>query len=118
MKQKIKRLYYGIATLGLSAPMLALGAYTEPTGTNLPEGSITGIITNTMQWILALIGVIAVIAFVIAGILYLTAAGDEDRMQQAKRAMIYAIVGVVVALIGLVILKAIYAMLSGSKSNF
>ncbi len=118
MKQKIKKLYYGIATLGLSAPMLALGAYVEPSNTNLPGGSITGIITNIMQWILALIGVIAVIAFVIAGILYLTAAGDEDRMQQAKRAMIYAIVGVIVALIGLVILRAVYAMLTGDNNNF
>ncbi len=118
MKNKIKKVGYSVATIGLTAPVLALGAYHEPVNTNLPGGTITDIINTIMQWILALIGVIAVIAFVIAGILYLTAAGDEDRMQQAKRAMIYAIIGVIVALVGLVILRAVYVMLQGNNYNF
>ena len=118
MKNKIKKIGYGIATVGLSAPVVAFGEYREPNNTGLPAGSISGIINTIMQWLLGLIGVIAVIAFVIAGILYLTAAGDEDRMQQAKRAMIYAIIGVIVALVGLVILKAVYAMLGASTTEF
>ena len=59
-----------------------------------------------MQWLLFIVAFVAVIAFVIAGILYLTSAGNEDRMQSAKNAMIAGIIGVIVALLGLVILFA------------
>ena len=45
-----------------------------------------------MNWLLALIGIFGVIGFAIAGILYLTAAGDEDRINKAKSAMMYAII--------------------------
>ncbi len=84
----------------------------------LPSGSISLIIYQIMQWLLGLIGVIAIIAFVIAGIIYLTSAGDDERIQQAKRAMTYSIIGVIVALMGLVILYAVDTMLWGISDTF
>jgi hypothetical protein len=65
-----------------------------------------------MNWLLGLVGVIGVIGFAIAGILYLTAAGDETRMGTAKKAMTYSIIGVIIALAGLVIINATFHMLS------
>lgn len=79
----------------------------------LPSGSILSIIGNLMGWLLALVGMIAIIGFVIAGILYLTSAGDEEQIERAKKAMLYSIIGVVVALIGLVIIFAVDTLLSG-----
>jgi hypothetical protein len=55
---------------------------------------------------------VAVIGFVISGILYLVAAGDEDAQARAKRAMIYSITGVIVGMVGLVILYAVGRMFS------
>ena len=66
-----------------------------------------------MWWILALIGMIAIIAFVISGIQYLISAGDEGMIETAKRNMTYSIVGVLVALSGWVIIKAINQFLGG-----
>ena len=71
-----------------------------------------------MNWMLGIVGILGVIGFAIAGILYLTAAGDEDRIATAKKAMTWSIVGVVVALLGLVILKAAESMLGGSSTTF
>lgn len=87
------------------------------TNFGLPQGSITGIIANILLWILYIFGIIGVIGFVISGIMYLTAAGDEDRMQAAKRAMFYSILGAVVGLLGVVILQAVDLALN-SMSNF
>ncbi|NMC87266.1 MAG: hypothetical protein GYA69_02320 [Candidatus Moranbacteria bacterium] len=77
-----------------------------------------GIITSAMNWLLILVGILGVIGFVIAGIIYLTAAGDEDQIAKGKKAMIYSIVGVIVALLGVVIIQAVQGMLSGSRSDF
>ncbi len=88
-----------------------------PTTTGLPNNNdanpVTTVVVTVMQWLLGIFGVIAIIAFVIAGIIYLTSAGDDERIQQAKRAMTYSIIGVVVALAGLVIVLAVDHMLRG-----
>jgi hypothetical protein len=83
--------------------------------TNLPSGTVSGIISNFMFWTLGIFGVIAIIGFAISGIMYLVAAGDEDTMKKAKQAMIYSIIGVVVALSGLVALYAISNFLNASS---
>ena len=69
-----------------------------------------------MKWLLGIFGFLAVIAFVISGIQYLMAAGDEDQAKAAKRNVQYSIVGIIVALSGFVILTAINAALTGSTT--
>jgi len=121
MKNKIRSFASAVSVMAMTLPMLVSAATTPfktPTGTGLPEGSITEIITNIMNWLLMLIGIVGVIGFAIAGILYLTAAGDEGRIDTAKSAMMYSIVGVVVALVGVVIIKAAQGLLGGSSSSF
>lgn len=86
-------------------------------GFGLPAGSITGILLNILLWILYIFGIVGIIGFVISGILYLTAAGDEDRMGSAKKALYYSIIGVIVGLVGVVILQAVNLALN-SSSNF
>ena len=83
--------------------------------TGLPNSTLMEIITNIMKWLLTAIGIAGVIGFAIAGILYLTAAGDEKRIETAKKAMVAAIIGVIVALVGVVALNAASAMLGGDQ---
>lgn len=118
MKNKIRKIAAGAAVTALTIPALAMAQFQAPAGTNLPSGSLMGIVKNIMNWLLGIVGVLGVIGFAIAGILYLTAAGDEDRIATAKKAMTWSIVGVVVALLGLVILRAAEAMLGGTSSTF
>jgi hypothetical protein len=85
-------------------------------GFGLPSSSIWRILTNILVWMLGLFGIIGIIGFLISGILYLTAAGDEDQMAYAKRAMQYSIIGVIVGLVGFVIIQAIDYALNGYSS--
>lgn len=81
----------------------------------LPSGWISEIIKNIMQWLLAIVGVIGIIGFVIAGIMYFLAAGDDGRMKTAKNAMTYSIIGVIVSLIGYVVIQSVDAMLRAQE---
>lgn len=114
---KIKKAVYSLMGVLVTVPSLALAQFQTPTGTNLPSASLTGIITNIMNWLLMIVGILGVIGFVIAGIMYLTAAGDDGMIDRAKKAMTYSIVGVLVALIGLVVIKAVQGLL-GANDTF
>ncbi|MCX6766800.1 MAG: pilin [Candidatus Moranbacteria bacterium] len=81
--------------------------------TGLPKTTLLAIITNITSWLLMIIGFVAIIGFIISGILYLTATGDEDQQERAKRAMYYSITGVIVGLAGLVVIYAVGNLLSG-----
>jgi len=84
--------------------------------TRLPKKPLYNIISDIAFWLLAIFGFIAIIGFVISGIMYLIAAGDEDRQEQAKRAMYYSITGVIVGLVGLVVIYAVTSFLGGSSA--
>jgi hypothetical protein len=118
MKNKIRVTLGALSVAFMTLPGLAMAQFAAPTGTNLPEGKISDIIKNIMNWVLGIVGVLGVIGFAIAGILYLTAAGDEGKIDTAKSAMTWSIIGVIVALVGLVIIKAASSMLGGTSSDF
>ncbi|MFH0969019.1 MAG: pilin [Patescibacteria group bacterium] len=116
MKNKIRKIAGGISVALMAAPSIVMAQSFIPQA-DLPTGSVTDIVRNFMRWILIIVGILGVIGFAIAGILYLTAAGDDDRMQTAKKSMIYSIIGIIVAMLGLVIMTAVFRMLS-AQSGF
>ncbi|KKR20339.1 MAG: hypothetical protein UT50_C0018G0008 [Candidatus Moranbacteria bacterium GW2011_GWA2_39_41] len=83
----------------------------------LPSGSILGIISGIMTFLLTALGIFGIIGFIISGILYLISAGEEGMISRAKRAMTWSIVGTIVGLLGYIAIQAIELMLSG-YSNF
>lgn len=89
--------------------------YSNASGAGLPESTIYGIISNTLSWLLSVLGFIAIMAFVISGLQYLTSAGDEGQIDTAKTNMKYSIIGVIVALMGWVVVDAIDTWLYGES---
>jgi len=85
---------------------------------NLSNTALGTVLGNLAHALLLLVGILAVIAFAISGIYYLTAAGNEDRMENGKRGMMYAIIGLVVALAGLIIVNAVNTWLVKENSTF
>jgi hypothetical protein len=110
-------------SLGGTSSAIAYGSSSEggldlTNSYNLPNGSISGIIGNILNWLLGLFAALGIIGFVISGILYLTSAGDDSQIEKAKTAMMYSILGIIVGLMGFVILQAVNSMLNGSDTNF
>ncbi len=106
------------AALDCGSGFEKIGGVCYPTDTGLSDATISSILTNLFFWLMGLFTTLAVMAFVISGIQYLTAAGSEDLMETAKRNMIYSIIGILVGLSGFVIVRAIAAALSGTTSIF
>ena len=90
-----------------------------PTTTGLSNAHVDTLLMKLMNWLLGIFGFIAIIAFVISGLQYLLATGDEKMAETAKRNAQYSIVGIIVALSGWVIIQAIDQALSiGGKPLF
>jgi archaellum component FlaF (FlaF/FlaG flagellin family) len=62
-------------------------------------------------------GAAAVIALVVGGIMYVTSAGDEKRVEAAKNTILYAVIGVVVALLGFAIANFVIGGVSTGTPN-
>jgi hypothetical protein len=84
----------------------------------LPSGSILGIASNILFWLLSMFAILGVIGFVISGIFYLIAAGDEGTMEKGKEGMKWSIFGIIIGLSGFIIMQAVNALLSGSSTTF
>lgn len=108
------RMYLVSVATFLLLPVSALAQWSPASygSTGLPQQNIYYIIRGIVWWALSIFGFFAVIGFVISGIMYLTAAGDEDQQKKAKRQMYWSITGVIVGLMGLVILYAVDRMLN------
>ncbi|EKE18432.1 MAG: hypothetical protein ACD_9C00338G0003 [uncultured bacterium] len=73
--------------------------------TDAPSISSMGI--KFLFFLLSIAMIIAIIALVISGILYFFSGGDEKKMQIAKRSATYAILGVALAMGGMILVNFI-----------
>ena len=71
------------------------------------------IITNVM---LFLIGAISVIMLIIGGIRYVVSGGDSSAIQSAKNTILYAIVGVVVAILAYAVVNFVIQQFSSQTT--
>lgn len=66
---------------------------------------ISRVLLNILNFLLSVAGIVGIIGLVVAGVLYLTAGGDEGRIKLAKRATVASGIGLGIALGALVILS-------------
>ncbi|MDB5166142.1 MAG: hypothetical protein JWM37_214 [Candidatus Saccharibacteria bacterium] len=75
----------------------------KPTGSN-PIYGPSGILTSVVKILSFVVGVIAIITIMIAGLKMITSGGDSSGVSTARRALIYAVIGLgVTALLQLII---------------
>lgn len=75
--------------------------------------SLRDIAVNVLDLLLSIIGIVAMISMIIGGLMYLTAAGDERRIDKGKEIFKYSIIGIVVALSAVVVINEVNALLGG-----
>lgn len=89
-----------------------------PTNVGLPDGNLTSVIANFTNWLLAIFGFLAIISFLVSGMMYFFSAGDDTAQEKAKKQMTWSIMGVVIGLIGLVVIYAVDMFLRGGSASF
>jgi len=72
------------------------GAFTNP----LKADSFADLVNNIAQWIFNIALSVATVMFLIGGFQFLVSGGDENKVTQAKKTMLWSAVGLAICLIG------------------
>ncbi len=110
-KEAISAALIGMA-IAVAAPSLlkelagVLGWKTDNSNVN-GALSLSAIALKVLSFLLGTFGVISLIMMIIGASLYMTSAGDEDRMKKGKDVFKYAVLGVVIAMSAMVLVRQI-----------
>lgn len=75
------------------------------------DGTLMDFITKIINWAIGFSAVVAVVMIIFAGFKYITAAGDENKISSATKTLTYAIVGLVVCFIAVLLVNFVIKFL-------
>lgn len=92
-----------IATAGVTAASAQIGGYIPASGGS--DGTLIAFVQRVLNLAISVAALIAVGVLIYSGILYITAAGDENKIEKATKGITYAVVGLIVAFISILIVN-------------
>lgn len=84
-------------------------------GSNCDTSGVDSAVNAAVTILSYVVGIVAVIMIIIAGFKYLTSGGDANKVGSAKSTLIYAIIGIVIAVLAQVIVH--YVVNTANKST-
>lgn len=92
------------------------GAAETPTGGTIGQGpdtmaKIVTMIENVAKWFTIVILMVAIIMLLYAGLLWMTAGGDEEKIKSARTTFIYALVGIFTAILAWTIVSVVKSVI-------
>lgn len=110
----MKKIKFIIFTAILALPSIAFGLEAPPDGgihepitsggdigrsVSYDTDSFAALFTNLIDWFAWFVAVASVVIGLYAGFLFITSAGDEKKVKLAKDTIIYAVIGIIVAIL-------------------
>jgi ABC-type Fe3+ transport system permease subunit len=80
-------------------------------------GGSNAIVPRVINIMLYIVGILAIIMLIYGGIRYVLSGGDDKRVTAAKNTILYAIVGLIVAILGYAVVNWIVKNLGGSSDS-
>jgi len=71
------------------------------------EGSIRALALKIVNYFLTFLGIVAVMMIIFGGITYVTAAGKQESIDNAKKIILYALLGIVIILLSFAIVNTV-----------
>jgi len=68
---------------------------------------VSSYLNGIVEFVVVLVGGIAVLGILISGVMYMMSGGDSTRTEAAKKALTASVVGLVIALLSLIIVKTV-----------
>ncbi len=92
----------GVSIFALYAPTLAIefdpdNRYKQEL--NLPDTDPNELAVRVIQWSLGFLGLVAVAMIIFGGFMWMTSAGNEQRVTQGKEVIKWAVIGLVVVML-------------------
>lgn len=108
--------YKRMAAIGLLAVWcLVMGAqsvlaakFENPLGSNT---TFSGLIIKMTQFLLGLVGFLAMASLVWGGTMYIISLGNDNLVQQAKKIILWAVIGLIVIILSFVIIMTVQRFL-------
>lgn len=108
----MKKLFFSLIASALLLPSITLAApaYSGTYGSGLttgasaayngtvPNADILGLVGLLVQALLGILGVVFLILIIYAGILWMTAAGNEDRVKKAQSILKNSVIGIIIVM--------------------
>ena len=76
-------------------------------------GGLNGIIQTIINVMLFIIGILCVVMIIFGGIRFTTSTGDQSRTKAARDTIIYAVVGLIVAIVAFALVQWVFSALKG-----
>ncbi|MFC1662553.1 pilin [Patescibacteria group bacterium] len=115
--KKIKNIaLLSTALLLIAAPALAQTSFSiEDIGSSVGLGSadLKDTVVNIIQWVLGILALVAVVMIIVGGFQWLTAAGNDEKIEKAKKVISAAVIGLIIVLLA----WAIVIFVAGTTAN-
>ncbi len=85
-----------------------------PYGDSGPK-NVPDVIKNVTNWVLGISGALSALLIIISGMRYVTASGNTNLQEAAKKSLINAIIGVVIIVTAFVIVQIVMRVLTGRE---
>jgi hypothetical protein len=112
-----------VLSVGLFAVPALVGAQTDVFGVNY--GAATGLgqqdpretIANVIKIALSFLGIVAVIIVLWGGVLWMTAAGNSEKVDQAKKVLFSGLIGLIIILSAFAVTQFVINQLIGATGT-
>jgi len=114
--KKLALITSSVLLLALPVTALAQTSYTiEDIGSSVGLGTadLKDTVVNIIQWVLGILALVAVVMIIIGGFQWMTAAGNEEKIEKAKKVISAAVIGLIIVLLA----WAIVIFVAGTTAN-
>ena len=81
------------------------------------QGSFRQLALTVVNFFLTFLGLIAVVMIIYGGFLYVSAAGKEDKIEQAKKIIMYSVIGIIIILLSFAIVNTVLGAGTGATTG-
>ena len=108
---------YISAPIAFAEPSLGSGGgITNPLGGG-PDQTITDVLTKIINWMLGLVGFLALIALIIGGARMIMDFGNEEQVKKAKSTILWAVIGLAVVILSYAIINIVTTEILGTSNS-
>ena len=101
-------------TSSVSDCITSIGTGIATPGGLAADAEPADVLARVINWLLTMVALLAMIALVWGGIMYIISLGNDQKVETAKKIIMYAIIGLVVVIISLVIITTVQTFLIGN----
>ncbi|MBI4426803.1 MAG: Ig-like domain-containing protein [Candidatus Kerfeldbacteria bacterium] len=110
----------GVAAFGVALQATAITPFSVADiggSVGLGTADLRNVVFNVIRWVLGILALVAVSYIIYGGFIWLTAAGNPERIQKAKRIIINAVIGLVIVLLAFAIVSFVVRAIQGSSGD-